>query len=125
MDPSRLDYAEKSLIETTERSCRPALEAEPGDFSWEYDRKAAEASIRSWGRLPELRGWTVMDEGLRRRQDTMLFHNREEELIVYDPSRVRVERVIRMPEIRDAFDLGDRVTFPWFDDDEVDVRVIR
>jgi hypothetical protein len=60
---------------------------------------------------------------VRQRSTTFLFHAGEEEVIVYDPSAVVVRRVLPVAEIRRRFDLGDRLTFPYFDDDAVDVRV--
>jgi hypothetical protein len=60
-------------------------------------------------------GWTIMDEGKREPETTMLYHSREEELIVFAPRRIQVVERLRMPYLRRIFGLGHRITFPWFD----------
>lgn len=70
-----------------------------------------------------LDGWLINNRGQRLRSDTMLFSNSEEEVIIYDTASIAVQDYMTVPDIRHYFSLDDRVTFPWFDDDEIDVRI--
>lgn len=109
-----------NMLQTAELSCRSALE---GGDDYEVERGRRPLDLHRWF-APRIGGYEIVEEGSRGRRDTMLFHNREEELIVFATDRIRVDDVIHMPELRRQLGLGDRITYPWFDDDAVDVRVV-
>lgn len=110
-----------NMLQPAEISCQAALEAQD-----EYDvqRGKTELGLHRWFD-PKIGGYTIVDAGERTRRNTMLFHEREEELIVYATDMIVVDEVVYMPELREQLGIGDRITFPWFNDDEVDVRVVR
>jgi hypothetical protein len=96
----------------------------------EYDVERGKKPLKSrWGYGPDALGspdrWKVMDEGDRTRESTMLYHAREEEIIVYAPHKVEVVDFWDMAEIRRRFALGDRLTFPPFEDLSQDVPVFQ
>ena len=122
-------YLSNDVLDGNEHNCQQALESgitDPAraDPAAEYQARRAQAPIGGgWTLYPKIGAWPLVDTGVRQRSTTFLFHAGEEEGIVYDPSAVVVRRVLPVAEIRRRFDLGDRLTFPYFDDDAVDVRV--
>lgn len=129
LTPDDLHPMARNMLDLAEHSCRSALSVGDtlfeGGFDETYDRRQGLAAldVKYW-REPKLGKWTVKDAGLRQRASTMLFHDREEELIVFDPKKIKVVDQISIAEIRSFYNLGDRLTFPWFDDRQIDVRVV-
>lgn len=68
-------------------------------------------------------GWAVQQQGARTAKTTMLYVDNEEEVRIYDTSQIQIADTLTMSAIRDRFGLGDRLTWPWFDAKEADVRV--
>jgi len=69
------------------------------------------------------KGWMVALDGLPSPRASMVYSNQEEEIRIYDPSRIRVIGTESLSQIRSYFDLEDRLTFPWFDAKREDIHV--
>lgn len=127
LDGADLNPVIRSTLDQAEHSCRSALSV--GDSLFEspidsYDARWGLSSLDTkYWREQRIGRWDIRDTGERRRSTTMLFHDREEELIVFDPSKIQVVEVLSVRELRNLFKIENRVTFPWFDDRAVDVRV--
>lgn len=111
----------RSLLQTASLSCRAALDARS---DYDIDRGKVPLGLHRWYD-PKVGPYKIAEEGERTRRNTMLFEEREEELVVYATDRIAVDHVVLIEEIRRELRLGDRITFPWFDEREVDVRVVR
>lgn len=114
----RKSYAWGEKFMEWSHDCESALR---GGSSYDRDRKDKPLYNRSfWDRefpnsfMSEI-GWELSDTGLREPETTVLYHAREEELIVFAPRRIQVVERLRMPYLRRIFGLGHRITFPWFD----------
>jgi hypothetical protein len=76
------------------------------------------------GNVPaDPRQWLARQQGVRTKDQTMLYYESEHELRVFDPSKIEIVSFMGMEELRRHFRLGDRLTFPFFDQKWMDVRV--
>jgi hypothetical protein len=66
---------------------------------------------------------TNFEVGERTPETTMVFNEGEEEVRIFDPSKIAVVETWDMPTIRRMFNLGDRTTFPNFSSDEKDISL--
>ncbi len=110
-----------NMLQSAEISCQAALE---GGSEYDVERGRTPLGLHRW-HDPKIGGYAIDDSGERTKRNTMLFHEREEELIVYATDRIVVDEVALVSALREDLGLGDRITFPWFDDKGVDVRVVR
>lgn len=109
--------------------CTTVMEPKPEGESWGADRwqqQKASPMFDSWnpertyGRMGDA---VFVQKGQRTPQQTMEFTTHEQEIRVYDPSRIEPGRFVGMRELRLRYGLGDRITFPWLDERHSDVRV--
>lgn len=110
-----------NMLQAALISCKAALDPK-GDYDVERGRSPLD--LHRWYD-PKIGAYAITEEGERARRNTMLYEDREEELIVYATNRIVVDHVVLIEEARKELELGDRITFPWFDEREVDVRVVR
>jgi len=123
----RHDHSRAEKMTSWYRDCDDALEGREwfSDFEPPSERELF-GLWDTWVRDPvRWQGWAVRQQGRRTRQDTMLYYEGEQEVRIYDPSRIRVVRRISVDELRRRFGLEGRVTWPWFDGRKADVTIWR
>jgi hypothetical protein len=131
----RLGYLERSdrtrddKMRGWHNDCQHVLDF-PRSSDADYTEKKRTAQLLGlWDdhlrRSASWQGWSVQQQGARMPQTTMLYVDGEEEVRIYDTSQIEVAGHLSMRQIRERFGLGDRLTWPWFDPKEVDVRVWR
>ena len=106
--------------------CVDCLERARARDDWDRKRadEACDHSLNSgWTRIERIGDARVVDEGSRSPSDTMEFEPGEQEIRVFDTGKIEIRRFVSMRQIRRRFGVGDRITFPWFDEKRRDVRV--
>jgi len=66
---------------------------------------------------------TNFEVGTRTPETVMVFNEGEEEVRIFDPSKISVVETWDMSTIRRMFNLGDRITLPNFSSDEKDISL--
>ena len=106
-DSSPVHGCENDLYDATQGEARPV------------DRRNKQSYA------PRVDGWQVdYMQGERVPSETVVYSGHEEELRVYDTSKITVLGLETMPALRKRYGLGQRLTFPWFDSREVDVGIV-
>jgi hypothetical protein len=110
-------FAQKEAIEGNYNACSAALDER--DSEWGQSRATRRID---WPRFWD-QPWPVREQEERARDATMLYSSHEEELMVFDPRRIRVVAHLDMAGIRKKHHLGKRVSFPFFLHEDEDVQV--
>jgi hypothetical protein len=117
------DPALRDTLATLYSNCNRVLE---GDRYGSGD-PANEPLVDSWfsgARDPRRwEGWTLEQTGTRTPDTTMLYYDGEEEVRIFAPRRIHIERLVSVSELRQRYALGSRLTFPWFDPKTVNIQI--
>jgi len=113
----------------SEQDCENDIEAEIEERAGGTRFRRASEESRAAFALGKSRGEyyarldTNFGVGERKPENTMVFNEGEEEVRIFDPSKITVVETWDMPTIRRMFNLGDRITFPNFSSDGKDISL--
>ena len=121
VDLGYLPYRE-SQLDPWHHDCEVGLEREGDDRYAQYRLQRRMDLPVTMQNLPHP-PWSVRDEGARDASSAMLYVPNEQEVRIFCTDCIHVEEFVEMPRIRREFEIGDRLTFPWFNPAEENTAV--